>query len=51
MNIQKYYSIVRPVWAAEALRKQMKELLEESASLKLELSKKNQEIFKLQNKK
>ena len=34
--------------AAEALRKQMKELLEESASLKLELSKKNQEIFELQ---
>lgn len=37
--------------AGENLRAQMKELLEESASLKLELSKCKQEIFKLQNKK
>ena len=37
--------------AGEALRAQMKELLEESASLKLELSKCKQEIFKLQSKK
>ncbi len=37
--------------AGENLRSQMKELLEESASLKLELSKCKQEIFKLQNKK
>ena len=37
--------------AAEALRAQIKEYLEESASLKLELSKARQEIFKLQNQK
>lgn len=37
--------------AGEALRAQMKELLEESSALKLELSKCKQEIFKLQNKK
>lgn len=37
--------------AGENLRAQMKELLEESAALKLELSKCKQEIFKLQNKK
>ena len=37
--------------AGEKLRAQMKELLDESASLKLELSKCKQEIFKLQNKK
>lgn len=37
--------------SGDALRAQMKELLEESASLKLELSKCKQEIFKLQNKK
>ncbi len=37
--------------AAEALRAQIKEYLEESAALKLELSKARQEIFKLQNQK
>lgn len=37
--------------AGEKLRAQMKELLDESASLKLELSKAKQEIFKLQSKK
>lgn len=36
---------------AEALRAQIKEYLEESAALKLELSKAKQEIFKLQNQK
>ena len=37
--------------AAEALRAQIKEYLEEAAALKLELSKARQEIFKLQNQK
>jgi len=35
----------------EHLRAQIKELLEESAKLKSEISEKNREIFKLQNKK
>jgi cell division protein ZapA len=36
--------------AAENLRRQIKELLEESAKLKLELSEAKREIFKLQQK-
>lgn len=35
----------------EHLRGQIKDLLEESAKLKAEISEKNREIFKLQNKK
>lgn len=35
----------------EHLRAQIKDLLEESAKLKAEISEKNREIFKLQNKK
>ena len=37
--------------AAENLRKQIKDSLEENKALNLELSKAKQEIFKLQNKK
>ncbi len=37
--------------ASENLRRQIKELLEESAKLKLELSEAKREIFKLQQKK
>lgn len=37
--------------AGENLRAQMKELLDETAALKLELSEAKREIFKLQNKK
>ena len=36
--------------ASENLRRQIKELLEESAKLKLELSEAKREIFKLQQK-
>lgn len=36
--------------AAENLRRQLKELLEESAKLKMELSEAKREIFKLQQK-
>jgi cell division protein ZapA len=37
--------------ASENLRRQIKELLEESSQLKLELSEAKREIFKLQNQK
>ncbi len=37
--------------ASENLRRQIKELLEESAKLKMELSESKREIFKLQQKK
>ena len=41
----------KEVEAAENLRRQLKEYLEESARIKLELSEAKREIFKLQNKK
>ena len=41
----------KEVEAAENLRRQVKECLEESAKLKLELSEAKREIFKLQNRK
>jgi cell division protein ZapA len=37
--------------AAENLRRQLKEYLDESARIKLELSEAKRQIFKLQNKK
>ena len=42
---------VQAVQGAENLRKQIKDLLEESAQQKLELSEAKREIFKLQQKK
>ena len=39
------------VEAAENLRRQLKEYLEEATKMKLELSEAKREIFKLQNKK
>lgn len=41
----------KEVEAAENLRRQLKEYLEEATKLKLELSEAKREIFKLQNKK
>ena len=41
----------KEVEAAENLRRQLKEYLEDSARIKLELSEAKREIFKLQNKK
>lgn len=41
----------KEVQAAENLRRQLKEYLEEATKLKLELSEAKREIFKLQNKK
>ncbi len=49
LNIaDKYF---KEVEASENLRRQLKEYLEESAKMKLELSEAKREIFKLQNKK
>ena len=41
----------KEVEAAENLRRQLKEYLEEATKMKLELSEAKREIFKLQNKK
>lgn len=49
MNIADQY--FREQASAENLRRQVKEVLEESAKLKTELSECKREIFKLQNKK
>ena len=49
LNIADQY--FKEVEASENLRRQLKEYLEESAKLKLELSEAKREIFKLQNKK
>ena len=49
MNIADQY--YRELVAGENLRRQVKEVLEESAKLKAELSECKREIFKLQNKK
>ncbi|MPM10113.1 Cell division protein ZapA [bioreactor metagenome] len=49
MNIADEY--FKEVEAAENLRRQLKEYLEDSARVKLELSEAKREIFKLQNKK
>lgn len=49
LNIADQY--FKEVEAAENLRRQLKEYLEESAKMKLELSEAKREIFKLQNKK
>ena len=49
LNIADAY--FKEVEASENLRRQLKELLEESAKLKSELSEAKREIFKLQNRK
>ena len=49
LNIADQY--FKEVEASENLRRQLKENLEESARMKLELSEAKREIFKLQNKK
>lgn len=49
LNIADQY--FKEVEASENLRRQLKEYLEESAKMKLELSEAKREIFKLQNKK
>ena len=49
MNITDQYC--REVEAAENLRRQVKETLEEANRLKMELSEAKREIFKLQNRK
>ena len=49
MNIADQY--YRELVAGENLRRQVKDVLEESAKLKAELSECKREIFKLQNKK
>ena len=49
LNIADAY--FKEVDASENLRRQLKELLEESAKLKSELSEAKREIFKLQNRK
>lgn len=49
LNIADQY--FKEVEASENLRRQLKEYLEESAKMKLELSEAKREIFKLQNQK
>ena len=49
MNIADQY--YREMASTENLRRQVKEVLEESAKLKMEVSECKREIFKLQNKK
>ena len=49
LNIADEY--FKEVEAAENLRRQLKEYLEEATKLKMELSEAKREIFKLQNKK
>ena len=49
VNIADQY--FKEVEAAENLRRQLKDYLEESARIKLELSEAKREIFKLQNRK
>ena len=49
VNIADQY--FKEVEAAENLRRQLKEYLEEATKMKLELSEAKREIFKLQNKK
>lgn len=49
LNIADHY--FKEVEASENLRRQLKEYLEESAKLKMELSEAKREIFKLQNHK
>ena len=49
LNIADEY--FKEVEAAENLRRQLKDYLEESTKMKLELSEAKREIFKLQNKK